>query len=74
MIDYAYDNSYDYGFNGYTGVFVNGFVHWIAKKKSNILHVIVAFSLADEIFSEVPWPKLRGSIDIVSKNDCRLFV
>ncbi|GKD05158.1 F-box associated domain containing protein [Tanacetum coccineum] len=36
------------------GVFVNGFVHWIARKAS--ASVIVSFSLADETFSEVPSP------------------
>ncbi|GKA26997.1 F-box associated domain containing protein [Tanacetum coccineum] len=52
-----------------SGVFVNGFLHWIAGKDSD--HgVIVAFSLADEKFSEVPdW---KNYADILSGSDCLL--
>ncbi|KAI3812547.1 hypothetical protein L1987_17257 [Smallanthus sonchifolius] len=50
VIDSPYDHSHG---KSLPGVFVNGFLHWIANKGSDRLPVIVAFSLADEKFSEV---------------------
>ncbi|GKA47854.1 F-box associated domain containing protein [Tanacetum coccineum] len=55
------------------GVFVNGFLHWIVKNRSNKSLVIVAFSLADEKFSEVPLPKFCNDVGIMMSNtDCKL--
>ncbi|GKA03994.1 F-box associated domain containing protein [Tanacetum coccineum] len=45
-----------------SGVFVNGFLHWIVSRPFK--QVIVAFSLADEKFSELPSPSLHYEIDI----------
>ena len=58
---------------GLSGVFVNGFLHWIASKGSNRIPVIVAFSLADEKFCEVPLPYLYNDVYILSYTDhCKL--
>ncbi|KAI3713767.1 hypothetical protein L1987_72353 [Smallanthus sonchifolius] len=70
VIDSPYDHSHG---KSLPGVFVNGFLHWIANKGSDHLPVIVAFSLADEKFSEVASPNL-GDNDIMSRSDCRLVV
>ncbi|XP_071703193.1 F-box/kelch-repeat protein At3g06240-like [Rutidosis leptorrhynchoides] len=53
--------------------FVNGSFHWVAKKVPDQINVIVAFSLADENFSEVPSPTLVNDVDIFYKA-CRLAV
>ncbi|PWA84310.1 F-box associated interaction domain-containing protein [Artemisia annua] len=59
--------------NWLRGVFVNGFLHWIASKGSDRIPVIVAFSLADEKFScEVPSPDMNNDADILSHSDCKL--
>ncbi|XP_071705112.1 F-box/kelch-repeat protein At3g06240-like [Rutidosis leptorrhynchoides] len=50
--------------------FVNGSFHWVATKVSDQTKVIVAFSLADENFSEVPSPTLSYDLDTF----CRLSV
>nr|XP_043607670.1 F-box/kelch-repeat protein At3g06240-like [Erigeron canadensis] len=71
VIDSPYDHSHG---KSLSGVFVNGFLHWIAKEKGGSDHhlsVIVAFSIADEKFSQVPLPTYEGD-DIMSKNDCKL--
>lgn len=46
------------------GVFVNGFIHWIAKRHSDYSPVIVAFSLAHEKFSEMPLHDLCNDVDL----------
>ncbi|XP_071703765.1 F-box/kelch-repeat protein At3g06240-like [Rutidosis leptorrhynchoides] len=53
------------------GVFVNGILHWFAKKLSDDLPVIVAFGLADEKFNEVPIPNLLNHVDM--DHDIQLF-
>ncbi|XP_071705119.1 F-box/kelch-repeat protein At3g06240-like [Rutidosis leptorrhynchoides] len=50
--------------------FVNGSFHSVATKVSDQTKVIVAFSLADENFSEVPSPTLSYDLDTF----CRLCV
>ncbi|XP_076914490.1 F-box/kelch-repeat protein At3g23880-like [Bidens hawaiensis] len=55
-------------------VFVSGFLHWIANKGSDRVPVIVAFSLADEKFSELPSPNCGDHVDIMSKSGCKLVV
>ncbi|PWA58085.1 F-box associated interaction domain-containing protein [Artemisia annua] len=60
----------DYG-KLFTGVYVNGFLHWIANNGSHA--IIVAFSLADEKFSEVASPSLSNEDDIMMSDiDCKL--
>ncbi|PWA79881.1 F-box associated interaction domain-containing protein [Artemisia annua] len=72
------DSPYDhYDWESYlrwsSGVFVNGFIHWIASKGSDSIQVIAAFSLAEEKFiSEVPSPDLYNDVDILSDKDCEL--
>ncbi|XP_071705140.1 F-box/kelch-repeat protein At3g06240-like [Rutidosis leptorrhynchoides] len=51
------------------GVFVNGFLHWFAKKRSDGLGVILAFNLASENFNVVPSP---DDVDIVANSQCKL--
>lgn len=68
-IDSPYDHSHGRSLHG---VFVNGFLHWIANKGSNRVPVIVAFNLADETFGEVPLPNLDCHVDIMSKSSCKL--
>nr|GEX43921.1 F-box associated interaction domain-containing protein [Tanacetum cinerariifolium] len=53
-----------------SGVFVNGYLHWIFDSHSK--PVIVAFSLADEKLSELPTPILYNEVDIVSDSDTKL--
>ncbi|GKC96557.1 F-box associated domain containing protein [Tanacetum coccineum] len=53
-----------------SGVFVNGYLHWIFDSHSK--PVIVAFSLADEKLSELPPPILYNEVDIVSDFDTKL--
>ncbi|PWA58086.1 F-box associated interaction domain-containing protein [Artemisia annua] len=55
---------YSYG-KGLSGVFVNGFLHWIAGKDSDHW-VIAAFGLADEKFWEVPLPYVYNDVDVFS--------
>ena len=45
-----------------SGVLVNGYLHWIVSR--HFKQVIVAFSLADEKFSELPPLNLHDEIDI----------
>ncbi|GJX80866.1 F-box associated domain containing protein [Tanacetum coccineum] len=59
----------DYG-NLLNGVYVNGFLHWIANNGSH--GIIVAFSLSDEKFSEVASPGLSNEGDIRMSDDCKL--
>ncbi|PWA69830.1 F-box associated interaction domain-containing protein [Artemisia annua] len=67
------DSPYDYSQRWcHRGVFVNGFIHWIARKGSDHIPVIVAFSLADETFSEVPSPDLYNNGHKVSLDTCNL--
>ncbi|XP_071688408.1 F-box/kelch-repeat protein At3g06240-like [Rutidosis leptorrhynchoides] len=51
-------------------VCVIGFLHWVAKRGS-IIQAIVAFSLTDEKFSEVPLP---NDLDITFDDNCKLYV
>lgn len=69
VVDSPYDHSHG---KSLPGVFVNGFVHWIGVKGSDGLPVIVAFSLANETFSEVPSPKMGNGVEVMCKSDCRL--
>ncbi|PWA43557.1 F-box associated interaction domain-containing protein [Artemisia annua] len=46
------------------GVFVNGFLHWIFSRQSK--PIIVAFSLADESFSELASPNLYNETKLVA--------
>ncbi|KAK9052806.1 hypothetical protein SSX86_029436 [Deinandra increscens subsp. villosa] len=71
VVDSPYDHSHG---KSLPAVFVNGSLHWIANKCYDHLPVIVAFSLADEGFSEVPSPNLGNDVDIMSKSDCKLVV
>ncbi|XP_076895718.1 F-box protein At3g07870-like [Bidens hawaiensis] len=67
---FPYDHSYG---KSYPGVFVNGYLHWIAIKDSDEdLRVIVAFSLADERLSEVALPKSCNDEDVGVKNGLEL--
>ncbi|XP_076908591.1 F-box/kelch-repeat protein At3g06240-like [Bidens hawaiensis] len=67
---FRYDHSYG---KSYSGVFVNGNLHWIAIKDSDEdLRVIVAFSLADERLSEVALPKACNDADVGVKNGLKL--
>ncbi|XP_071705110.1 F-box/kelch-repeat protein At3g06240-like [Rutidosis leptorrhynchoides] len=50
--------------------FVNGSFHWLATKVPDQIKVIVAFSLADENFTEVPSPTFSYDLDTF----CRLCV
>lgn len=69
------DSPYDFSYGRFvSGVFVDGFLHWIAKKGSDLLPVIVAFSLADETFSEVPSPNLHNNLDFMSRIVWKLTV
>nr|XP_043638121.1 F-box/kelch-repeat protein At3g06240-like [Erigeron canadensis] len=58
------------------GVFLNGFIHWIVTKFVNGIGrtVILAFSLADEKFSDMKVPEGVQSIDIMSLDYCHLDV
>ncbi|CAH1415070.1 unnamed protein product [Lactuca virosa] len=69
--DSPYDHSYG---RNLPGVFVNGFLHWVAMKDSDHVPVILAFSLADERFSELPSPSLHEDVDIMYRNDFKLVV
>lgn len=69
VIDSPYDHSYG---KCLPGVLVNGFLHWIAIKASDGLPVIVAFSLADERFIEVPLPELSNDVNIMCNKYCKL--
>ncbi|XP_071703071.1 F-box/kelch-repeat protein At3g06240-like isoform X2 [Rutidosis leptorrhynchoides] len=60
VIDYP-DNYRPFSITSST--FVNGSFHWVAKKVPDQTKVIVAFSLADENFSEVPSPTLSYDVD-----------
>ncbi|PWA13673.1 F-box associated interaction domain-containing protein [Artemisia annua] len=67
---YSYDEIFP-------GVFVNGFLHWIACKDSDYggdHGVIAAFGLADEKFCEVPSPYfyLYNDVNFLSVKDCKL--
>ncbi|PWA84311.1 F-box associated interaction domain-containing protein [Artemisia annua] len=54
-----------------SGVFVNGLLHWVARKGSDV--VLAAFSLADEKFSEVPSPVFYNDVNTLSDNvHCKL--
>ncbi|KAI3728168.1 hypothetical protein L6452_16799 [Arctium lappa] len=69
------DSPYDFSYGRFvSGVFVDGFLHWIAKKGCDLLPVIVGFSLADERFIELPSPCLCNGVDIMTRNDCKLVV
>ncbi|KAL4570290.1 hypothetical protein LXL04_025942 [Taraxacum kok-saghyz] len=65
ITDSPYDHSYGMSL---PGVFVNGFLHWIAKKNSDHLPVIVAFNLADENFSELPSPNFKIDCKLIALN------
>nr|XP_043636997.1 F-box/kelch-repeat protein At3g06240-like [Erigeron canadensis] len=57
--------------------FVNGSLHWVATKSTvNGLKptVILALSLADEKFSEVPTPEFVESTKVLSRSYCQLVV
>ncbi|XP_024961006.1 F-box/kelch-repeat protein At3g06240-like [Cynara cardunculus var. scolymus] len=69
------DSPYDFSYGKFvSGVFLNGFLHWIAKKGSDSLPVTVAFSLADDTFIQLPSPNLCNDVHIMSRNDCKLVV
>ncbi|XP_076908590.1 F-box/kelch-repeat protein At3g06240-like [Bidens hawaiensis] len=53
------------------GVFVSGCLHWIACKGEFRVPVIAAFSLADEVFRELPLP---GSVGVESMRGCKVVV
>ncbi|PWA34768.1 F-box associated interaction domain-containing protein [Artemisia annua] len=55
-----------------SGVFLNGFLHWILSIHSK--PVIVAFSLADKKLSKLPPPNLYNEAEIVSDVDAKLVV
>ncbi|XP_076895722.1 F-box/kelch-repeat protein At3g06240-like [Bidens hawaiensis] len=61
-VDSPFDHSYFQNMH-VSGVFVSGFLHWIACKGEYQVPVIAAFSLADEVFSEVALP---GLVDVES--------
>ncbi|GAA0159456.1 hypothetical protein LIER_16225 [Lithospermum erythrorhizon] len=42
------------GYLSNVGMFLHGYLHWIAMKRSDSLYVIVHFDLSSERFSEVP--------------------
>ncbi|XP_071705144.1 F-box/kelch-repeat protein At3g06240-like [Rutidosis leptorrhynchoides] len=60
------------------GVYVNGFLHWLAKKRSDGLGVILAFNLVSENFKELASPDVDivddvdnvDDIDIVDNSQC----
>ncbi|GKC68115.1 F-box associated domain containing protein [Tanacetum coccineum] len=66
--DSPYNHSQDYC----SGVSIKGFLHWIARKRSDRIPVVVVYSLADEEFNEVPSPGFDNDVDILSVNDCKL--
>nr|GEV91412.1 hypothetical protein [Tanacetum cinerariifolium] len=66
--DSPYDHSQDYR----SGVSVKGFLYWIARKRSDRIPMVVAYSLADEKFSEVPSPGFYNDVDISNVFDCKL--
>ncbi|XP_071705109.1 F-box protein CPR1-like [Rutidosis leptorrhynchoides] len=71
VIDYS--DNYD-RYHITSKALVNGSFHWVAKKVPDEIKVIVAFSLADENFSEVPSPTMLGNgndVDILYKA-CRV--
>ncbi|KAK1438276.1 hypothetical protein QVD17_04082 [Tagetes erecta] len=69
VCDFPYDHTYGKSF---PGVFVNGFLHWIAIRGSDDLGVIVAFSLENENLSEVALPKCFIDVDIMATNEVKL--
>ncbi|KAK9052805.1 hypothetical protein SSX86_029435 [Deinandra increscens subsp. villosa] len=75
VCDFPYDHT---SRKSYSGVFVNGFLHWIAKKDSfgdDGLRVIVAFSLADEKLSELALPEsCKKKLFLVSGEKLGVFM
>lgn len=57
-----------------SGVFVNGFLHWIGVKDcgEDFVRVIVAFSLSDETLSEVALPECCSDAGVEVKNGIKL--
>nr|XP_043639929.1 putative F-box protein At3g16210 [Erigeron canadensis] len=63
-----------YYFNNSPAVYVNGFLYWVAEKSDHDSWAIVAFSLADECFSEVPSPGSCNDREIMPNRKSKLFV
>nr|XP_043607812.1 F-box/kelch-repeat protein At3g06240-like [Erigeron canadensis] len=74
LFDYPYDHWHNhwYDWKCLSDAFVNGCLHWVAKKGRDYPPVIVSFSLADEKFRKVPLPNLGKGVDIMSFDDCKL--
>ncbi|XP_071705138.1 F-box/kelch-repeat protein At3g06240-like [Rutidosis leptorrhynchoides] len=88
-VDSCYNYSFDKMVFGDTlhGVFVDGFIHCFAKRRSDGLRVILGFSLADEKFNEVASPDdvdigedgciladLGGKLAIFLTSDCEVWL
>ncbi|KAI3698399.1 hypothetical protein L2E82_41915 [Cichorium intybus] len=71
VTDSPYDHSH---WRSLPGVFVDGFLHWVANKDSDHSPVIIAFSLADEKFYELPSPNLHNNAVVMSRIACNLIV